>query len=271
MDLSRIVAGLALSAAIGTLGYRRGALAPSGVVGAIIVGTATFGFGGWAWGILVVGFFVSSSALSHWREGQKQALAEKFQKGHRRDLAQALANGGWGVILALAYAIRPGPALYVAFVGTMATVNADTWATELGVLGRSLPRLITTGRPVPVGTSGAISLVGTGAALAGAAFIGFLAAILAWPGAPLPSAIRLLPLAAASGLAGSLADSLLGATVQGIYYCDACGKETEQRVHRCGRTTRRLRGQRWCDNDVVNFLSAAVGGLVAIMLSMLII
>lgn len=270
MDVSRIVAGLALSAVIGYLGYRRGSLAPSGVVGAVIVGTATFGLGGWAWGILVIGFFVSSSLLSHWHEGQKAALAEKFQKGHRRDWAQALANGGWGAILALAYALRPDPALYIAFVGTMATVNADTWATELGVLSRSLPRLITTGRPVPVGTSGAVSPMGTGAALMGAAFIGLLAAILAWPASP-ASVIWLLPLATVSGLAGSLADSLLGATVQSIYYCDACGKETEQRVHRCGHNTRRLRGWHWCDNDLVNFLSAAAGGLIAARLGALII
>jgi uncharacterized protein (TIGR00297 family) len=275
MDAPRIVLGLALSAVIGYLGYRRGSLAPSGIAGAVIVGTATFGFGGWAWGIPVIGFFISSSLLSHWREGQKAALAEKFQKGHRRDLAQALANGGWGAILALAYALRPGPILYVAFVGTMATVNADTWATELGVLSRSLPRLITTGRPVPPGTSGAVSPMGTGAALIGAAFIGLLAAVLAWPassvGAGLPPAVWLLPLATVSGLAGSLADSLLGATVQSIYYCDACDKETEQRVHRCGHTTRRLRGWRWCDNDMVNFLSAAVGGGIAAGLGALVI
>ncbi len=266
MALPRILAGLVLSLIVGYLGYRRGSLAPSGLLGATLVGTVTLGLGGWDWGVLVVGFFIGSSALSHWREREKASLAEKFQKGHRRDLGQTLANGGWGMILASVYAWHPSPQVYLAFVGAMAAVNADTWATEVGMLSRSLPRLITTGRPVPAGTSGALSPLGTGAALAGAAFIGLLAAVLSlWvpPVGGLRDAAWLLPLATMSGLAGALADSLLGATVQGIYHCPHCRKETERRVHGCGRATVLVRGWRWLDNDLVNFLSAAVGGIVA--------
>ena len=62
----------------------------------------------------------------------------------------------------------------------MAAVNADTWATELGVLSRTPPRLITSGKVVERGTSGGVSLAGTLAALGGAAVIG-LAAALAEP------------------------------------------------------------------------------------------
>jgi len=74
-------------------------------------------------------------------------------------------------------------------------------------------------------------------------------------------------LAAGGGLAGALFDSLLGATVQGIYFCDRCRKETERPVHRCGAQTRRLRGWTWLNNDWVNFLSSLVGGLVAMELA----
>jgi hypothetical protein len=73
--------------------------------------------------------------------------------------------------------------------------------------------------------------------------------------------------ATAGGLAGSLFDSLLGATVQTIYYCDGCGKETERRVHRCGQATRRLRGWPWLDNDGVNFVASLVGAAVAGLLA----
>jgi uncharacterized membrane protein len=65
------------------------------------------------------------------------------------------------------------------------------------------------------------------------------------------------------GLSGSLFDSLLGATVQQIYYCPVCQKETEKKQHRCGTRTSFLRGWRWLNNDGVNFSASLVGGIVA--------
>ena len=67
-----------------------------------------------------------------------------------------------------------------------------------------------------------------------------------------------------SGLAGSIADSLMGATIQAMYYCPLCKKETERRVHSCGTPTLLLRGIPWFDNDVVNFLATLSGALVGI-------
>ncbi len=262
--LLRLVGGILFSLAIGGLGYWRGALSASGVLGAVLVGTPTFAFGGWDWGLLLIAFFTSSSGLSRYRAQAKEHVAEKFAKGARRDLGQALANGGMGALLAVASFLWPSPLWFAAFLGAMATVNADTWATELGVLSTRPPRLITTGRRVPAGTSGGVSLLGTGAALAGAAFIGAMAALCAWAaGSPAPWAHLLS--GAASGLAGSLADSLLGATVQGISYCPACGKETERRVHVCGTPTRPLRGRAWLNNDWVNLLASAVGAGVGVI------
>ncbi len=263
--LIRLVLGLLLSAAIGWLGYRRRSLARSGVVGAVLVGTMIFTLGGWAWGTLLVVFFISSSALSHYKGARKEALTEKFSKGSQRDLAQTLANGGAGALLALANGLWPGPLWWPLFVGVVATVNADTWATELGVLSAAPPRLITTGRVVAVGTSGGLTLTGTGAALAGAALIGVVAAGFDLAGgAALTAAMGLVLVAAVAGLLGALADSLLGATVQAIYVCTADGQETERHpLHRCGAPTRHLRGWPWLDNDWVNFLSSVAGGVVA--------
>lgn len=265
LDGSRLLLGLALSLLIALAGYRRRALSRSGVVGALLVGTSIFGFGGWAWGILLIVFFVSSSVLSHYGEDQKEKLAEKFSKGGQRDLAQTLANGGLGAALALVNAFFPRSALWAAFAGAMATVNADTWATELGVLGRAGPRLITTGRPVEAGTSGAISLRGTGAALAGAGLVGLCGGLFSLAGGMAPArSLGLAAVGTAAGLFGSVFDSLLGATVQAIYYCPRCEKETEcHPLHRCGEQTFRLRGWSWLDNDWVNFLSSAAGALAA--------
>ena len=72
---------------------------------------------------LLVVFFVSSSVLSHVYEARKSALAEKFSKGSRRDLAQALANGGAAALVAIANAAWPHPAWWAAFAGAIASVK----------------------------------------------------------------------------------------------------------------------------------------------------
>jgi uncharacterized protein (TIGR00297 family) len=273
MSVERLLLGLILSGAMAGLGYWRRSLAPSGVAGAVLVGTLIFGLGGVIWGLLLVAFFVSSSWLSHYRSTEKGEITAEFSKGGRRDLGQTLANGGLGAILAIVSVRYPEPLLFAAFVGVMATVNADTWATELGILSRVPPRLITTGKVVPPGTSGGITQLGTWASAAGALLIGTLATALAQADSIISGsgwslrAISYALIAVVGGLAGSLFDSLLGATLQGIYFCEECGKMTESAVHRCGQAARPLRGWAWLNNDVVNLTASLVGGLVAASLA----
>lgn len=251
-----------MSLAISAVAYRVRSLSRSGVLGAILVGTITFGLGGWTWGLLLIAFFVLASLLSHYRGGQKEALAEKFAKGHQRDLGQVLANGGLGALLAILHFLRPNDFLFVAFLGSMAAVSADTWATELGVLSPTPPRLITTGKVVPVGTSGGVTLWGIMASIAGALTMGGVA----WLLLPLRNAatlVSILLLASTSGLLGSLFDSLLGATLQAIYLCPQCQVETERAFHRCGCQTTPIHGWRWFNNDLVNFASSLWGAITA--------
>ncbi len=261
--------GFALAALIGYGGYRRRALSKSGVVGATLTGGIIFGFGGLSGAALLLVFFISSSALSRFKESQKESLAEKFSKGSQRDIGQAIANGGLAALCALGWAFTHHPAWWAAFAAALAAANADTWATELGVLNPTPPRLVTNGRIVEVGTSGGVSLLGTAAALAGSLLIA-LTALIATLLDPSLSSLRshtyTLPyLITLFGWLASLFDSLLGATAQSIFFCDQCQKETERHPrHRCGATTRPLRGWRWLDNDWVNFLATAVGaGLAA--------
>jgi uncharacterized protein (TIGR00297 family) len=245
---------------VGAAWWRR-SLSRSGAVAALLVGILTFGLGGWTWGILLGFFFVSSTLLSHYQESKKRAVAEKFEKGSRRDAGQVLANGGLGALVAVAGFWAPSPLWFPLFMGIMATVTADTWATELGTLARRPPRMITSGRVVEVGSSGAISSLGTAVSFSGGLLIGLAAGLLGEM--PLVTALLIGGLA---GLVGSLFDSLLGATVQQIFFCPTCNKETERKLHRCGTPTRPLRGYPWLDNDTVNFLASAVGGLTAIAL-----
>lgn len=267
----QILIGVVLGITMALGGYSRRALSGSGAVAAALVGSVTFGGGGWAWGVLLVAFFVASSALSLYNPKKKaEVAAEKFEKGSRRDWAQVVANGGWGTLLALVAWFNPQPWLFAAFVGTMATVTADTWATELGTLSNTSPRLVTNGKVVPSGTNGAVSVLGTTAALVGGLFIGTIAFLLAQFGAvpTLDIAPFWLPMiAGVSGLVGAFADSFLGATVQKIYYCPTCQTETERAIHTCGTATQPLRGWSWMDNDMVNFLSSVVGSLVAAWLA----
>jgi uncharacterized protein (TIGR00297 family) len=267
----RLILGFFLSLGVAGLAYRRRSLSRSGVLGALLTGTLTLGFGGWAWGLALIAFFVSSSLLTRWHRKRKAALEETFSKGGQRDLGQTLANGGLGAALAVLSVLGPHPDWAAAFVGALAAATADTWATEVGVLSPRPPRLITTGRPVAAGTSGGVSRWGTLAAAGGATFLGgvfYLFALaewgIGWRGGArdTPPGWIVIPLALAGGLAGSLVDSLLGATLQGIYRCPRCGRETERRWH-CGGATAPIRGWPWLTNDGVNFLATLVGAGVA--------
>jgi uncharacterized protein (TIGR00297 family) len=261
--LPSIIIGLMLSALIGWLAYRRGSLTRSGWIGAVITGTLTFGFGGLAWGVALVVFFVTSSLLSRFRRREKEQLAgDKFEKGGRRDIWQVLANGGVGAFLALIAGLTGHPSeLLALFCGVLATVTADTWATEVGVLSKQPPWLITNLRIVEPGTSGGVSLIGLLATLAGGLLIGIVLLICLglqdnnWR-------FWLIPAGIVGGLIGSLTDSLLGATVQAIYR--GPHGETEQRISRDGTATTLLRGLPWMNNDMVNFLSSLAGSVAAL-------
>jgi uncharacterized protein (TIGR00297 family) len=263
----RLVAGFVLSLAIGLVAYWRQSLTRSGVIGAVLTGTLIFGLGGWDWGLLLIAFFFSSSLLTHYKRAAKADVAEEFAKGGPRDLWQALANGGLAAAAAVLSAGFPHPIWLFAFVGALAEANADTWGTELGVLSKDTPRMITTGRPAAPGSSGAITWDGSGAALLGAGVIASLAALFRWSAGDAANlAWAIASVGTLAGFAGALVDSLLGATLQGIYYCDTCCKETEKRLHRCGSAARHLRGWSWLNNDGVNFISTLVSALVAAVL-----
>ena len=266
--LSQFLLGFLLAVLVSYAAYRAHSLSPSGALAALGLGTVIFGLGGWGWAVLLLGFFISSSLLSRLARRRKQALDDKFSKGSQRDAGQVLANGGVaGLCVMLNFVWPQSPLPWLAFGATLAAVNADTWATELGVLSKSSPRLITTGKTVERGTSGGISPAGTLAALGGALFIALLMLVveLSGLGAAPAHPISALLLVTLAGVAGSLFDSLLGASVQAIYFCPSCAKETERYpVHTCGTPTTLARGWPWLNNDWVNTACAVLGALLAL-------
>ncbi len=254
LDWQRLALGAAIAAALAAAAWRLRLLAPSGALAAVLLGGLTFGLGGLPAAIVLVAFFVSSSVLTRLFSRRKKALAKTFSKGGQRDWAQVLANGG-PALLALALGAAdwlPQAIAWPAFAAALAGATADTWATELGVLSPGQPKLITTGQRVPKGTSGGVSLAGSLAAAGGALLIALVAGLAA-AGFMQPGFLLSVLLA---GVLGSYFDSLIGATVQAIYYCPDCKKETEQHpLHSCGAATTLRRGWPWMDNDWVNFLS----------------
>lgn len=273
----RLILGLIISSAIGLAAYRRASLTASGAFGAVMIGTPLFGFGGWSAGILLVVFFISSSALSHFKaqSQNKRDAARFFDKTGRRDIGQALANGGAAALCAVAFGIAVDPATrsswQVAMVGALAAVTADTWATELGVLSRRPPIMITTLQPAIPGRSGAISAGGTLAAVASAAFIAaaFLVTEFAFGAQNAAALLRSGIAAIVGGVVGSLCDSLLGATLQAQFHDPLLDKLTEKPLDAHGRSHSLIAGVRWMNNDLVNFLASLAGAAVSVLLILL--
>lgn len=254
--------------------YRVGTLTVDGAAAAAGIGGFALGFGGWVWALVLVTFFVTSSLLSSWMTERKKPVAADFAKTGRRDAWQVLANGGVAALLAAFAFAHPDEAglAAVGFLGALAAATADTWGTEVGVLSRRKPVLITAfpWRAVEAGTSGAVSTLGSLAAALGSLLIGLVGAFGFWVeglwlgeagSGTFNTAVVLATFV--GGFAGSVADSVLGATVQARYWCAACEKHTERRTHHCGGQTRFSGGIAWIGNDIVNLMATVVGAGVA--------
>ena len=222
-----ILLGAILSIAIAIGARAAGALTRDGALAAVVIGTVVFGFGGVGPAVLLVTFFLTSSLLTRWQADRKS------HPEHRRGRtgAQVAANGGLVALLSVWHAYAPSPELAAAMAGAIATVTADTWGTEIGLLSPERPRLITTRRPVPPGTSGAVTWWGTIAGIAGAALI---AAGASWLLRLPPGVIWL------AGILGMTADSILGAMVEGAV--------------------------EWMNNDAVNTLATVAGAVLAVVI-----
>ena len=184
-------------------------LSKSGAIAALLVGAIVFGLGGLAHTAVLLTFFFSSSILSVILKRQKQQVNEKYAKGSRRDAGQVLANGGVATLCVIVGAIFPDqPIFWWMFCAAFAAANADTWATEIGALSESAPRLITSFKQVEAGTSGGITLLGSVSALAGASLIAGIVAIAR-------TGLGGYFLIALIGFFGSVVDLLLGATCAG--------------------------------------------------------
>lgn len=303
-DIVRTCLGVILAHRISNSGLQKRSLAKSGALSAFIVASLSLATS-WRNGITLLSFYWTSSKLTRVGSKIKGKLEEGATEGGERGASQVFACSLIGVICACirrafvgkdgplflggsAAAMSPslsllGDQLTLAYVAFFACCAGDTWASELGVLSKSLPRLIIQPwKKVPPGTNGGVSLVGLGASAAGGMLMGLLHGLF-MPGG-LASLLPFMPSAMVSaatlpqfgrevlvltfvgfmgGFGGSLLDSFLGATVQATYY----DEETERIAKRSGPSTRKVGGWGFLSNEMVNVVSTAMSALVAALVA----
>lgn len=244
-------------------GYKLRYLTFSGAIASFFVGMAVvlgFGFSG----LLLLGiFFATSSQWSKYKRSVKRQIDQKLEKGSRRDWQQVVANGGVAAIASILFFFYQEELWLFVFAIAIASSNSDTWASEIGTLSKRSPLFIRTMKRSEKGTSGAVSLLGTAAALAGAFLIAVVSMLLFGLSG---SELMLIFL---FGFLGNIFDTLLGAFLQITYVCQMCGAETEKKLH-CHQPTKKVRGLSVMNNETVNFLSGLFAALVGIGLLSLI-
>lgn len=263
LGLGHLTGAVSLGVVFGGLTYWTGALDERGATTGGLFATSLVGLGGWGWIVPGIVFFGLSSTLTALNSGHRTSSESKTSPG--RTQAQVLANGGiaWGALAVVA--LTPGGLSsvstggYAVFVGALSAAAADTWATELGTRSTSPPWSLRSFRRVPTGTSGAISLVGSGAAFLGAISVAGAALLV---GGPLSGSVaRDLGLLVGAGLLGMLSDSLAGALLQ-AQYRSASGHWIETAPT---PEAEPVRGWAGIGNNVVNLLGTSAGGLVALV------
>ncbi|MFM7676330.1 MAG: TIGR00297 family protein [Synechococcus sp.] len=227
---------LLLNGALIALAQPLPVLTRAGWVHAGVLGTLLWGCVGAPGWLAVVAYLLLGSAVTRLglRRKQEQGLAEG--RGGRRGPENVWGSALTGALLAVAVPLSPAawhPLLLIGFAASFAAKLADTFGSEIGKRWGRHTVLITTLRPVPPGTEGAVSLEGTAASLAGSALMA--AILLALGLLTTPAAWALVVVV---GLVATLLESLLGATLQ-------------QRVP-------------WLGNELINGLQTLVAALLAL-------
>ncbi|KAK2624964.1 hypothetical protein QTJ16_005333 [Diplocarpon rosae] len=225
--------------------YSHKSLTPAGIVAAVLTATA-HAIHPWSmpFALLIV-FFLAGTRVTKVKHDVKAKLTQSASgaaggEGARTHI-QVLANSGVASVLCLLHAYQlsqrnegvlprsstdcyawPGDLLVVGIVANYAAVAADTFSSELGILSKSKPRLITSLnlREVPPGTNGGVTLHGLASGLLGSLVI--VAASVAFTpfcspkhgGWGLKSRNRFAFAMSLWGALGSVLDSFLGGWLQ---------------------------------------------------------
>ncbi len=202
--------------------YKKKFLDNEGILVANIVGLSVFFWGGFNGFLTLIVFFGVAELATLFLTGKKAKEAHA-----RRNTGNIFGNA----LPAVVALILNSP---LGFFGAISASLADTLSSEIGILSKEKPFLITTLKPVEYGTDGGVSLLGLLATVGGSLVMGVLHFVFF-----ADTALAFIVFLA--GIFGSLLDSVLGATVQ---------------------------KRRWIDNNEVNFASSGIAALVAALAAM---
>lgn len=234
--------------------YYLRAITFSGMIAALLLGLAMFLLGGWISYAALVLFFLLGSVASKVGKGKKSGAVALHQHSGARGVAQVAANGLPSLICAALYAATHNDGFLLAVIGGFAAAAADTFSSDLGMLSKQGPVSILTLRPVQRGMSGGVTLLGLGTGALGA----LLMSLLALPGFGGTGLVACW----VTGMAGTLLDSLMGAAVQAKYRAPKNSGGFTERDNLEGAPLELAGGIRWVNNDVVNFTSVIICGLL---------
>ena len=247
-----LVIVVAIVALVCLAALKAGGLDFSGACFAFILGTGTLWITRFEGLAVFSAFYVSSTLIS------SAGKASRVKKHGARNWKQVIANGLMAFLGVLIYGFTGNFAYLVMFAASVAEANSDTWAGETGRLSRQNPVSILTLRPVNRGLSGGVTVLGFAGGFAGSLLIAVLFLLL------FCSSFTQCAVVVASGFTGCVLDSVLGASVQALYYDEKNGVYTED------PSFEHVRGLKWMDNSMVNLLSNIFSAVLAIGLCMFI-
>nr|GAT58202.1 integral membrane family protein [Mycena chlorophos] len=303
------ILSLVLPTLLAAHGLRKKSLSPSGAATAFVVGLVMISGPSKVWGASLIAFYLIGSRATKYGKNKKKTLEAGYEDYGNRSGWQVLSNSfsavaactWWnllsdpqglhalvlgGVVPSTGPAYSNGDwcplsrdvsdgksrALLFATLGHFACCLGDTLASELGILSSSPPRLITTGKVVPPGTNGGVSLGGTLASLLGGITMGaFMSICLILENATCRSDFvavsrDLCFWGAIGGLGGSALDSLLGATIQMTRYDES--KKLIVEDHAEGSPQLKIvNGLNILTNNQVNVVSSLVSALAISLLA----
>lgn len=245
---------LLLATSFALVAYRFKMLSLSGALTAFILAFFVFGIGALQWTVPILFFFLSGSLAS--KLNRKSGLSSDSKSKKPRDYIQVLCNGGIGLLCLWCYGITANYLWYMLYLVSIAVSTSDTLSSEIGIYLRGKAFSILNFKKMSAGVSGAVSISGTLAGIAGAMCIALIGVIFLNS-----NQINLFFLITAFGFAGSVVDSVLGAWLQAKYIHTDTLSDVPLTANE-----KLFSGLKWMTNDMVNLLSNLIVSLIALFI-----